>query len=498
MLLNILLEQAAHELGLAPPSLPWNMRQKTLWVFCQPLPGSNSCALVAPRAFLSGWAFKSCIEENDADFVCTENVQALDSTRMFSSAAAFMTESLPLDNKQSAARLILLRQAWPSRRFELPHNTPRWLWDTLHLAGLPVEDISLTLPPDWHRAPGIMQLWAILQEHYRLAEVAGSENGIPSLRFMRRTDRKNKILVHRSGQTIEVLEAATAEVKPGTIQVWLKAGEQILELLCSKAMTKVEIDWEDHPEPREWGIFLFLQTRLGKHLWNLCTNQADLPELDAVLDDIMIHGLPIPNDAILSSLSLLGTSKSGQRPHPELLEREFTKVFGPVPELPTDFSSPLSDKPRTRRKKSSATARIVEKVFLDGVPRFPEHYLMHLYRPEQACYELNGPLEITETFFDHVTLRTKDREQTIRVSGRITAEALVLVSYSGSSKVLLPTDEDLLEGLVQRYRADLKRLWDNLARECRRVEPQRQAAVRLARKIWRQQGLPPAVFQNNG
>ena len=131
---------------------------------------------------------------------------------------------------------------------------------------------------------------------------------------------------------------------------------------------------------------------------------------------------------------------------------------------------------------------------MDGIPRFPEDYLMHLYRPEKVCYELSGPLEIGETFFGKVSLQTKDGEHKIEVSGRLNAEALVLASYTGAAKVSLPTDNDLLEELVKNYRSDLGRLWDSLNRECRRAEPQRQAAIKLARKIWQQQGLPPTAI----
>jgi predicted nucleotidyltransferase len=137
---------------------------------------------------------------------------------------------------------------------------------------------------------------------------------------------------------------------------------------------------------------------------------------------------------------------------------------------------------------------ITRTVFVDGVPQFPEHYLMDIYRPELIHYNLHGPLEVAEQFFDRISLRTFESDHRIEVSGKPAAEALILVSHAERSGVDLPKDEGLLEELLEKYRADLKRLWNNLVKECRLEEPHRQAAIRLARRIWRQQGLPPGDF----
>ena len=63
--------------------------------------------------------------------------------------------------------------------------------------------------------------------------------------------------------------------------------------------------------------------------------------------------------------------------------------------------------------------------------------------------------------------------------------------YAEEAKVSLPEDESILEELGLHYRSDLDRLWDNLVRECRLFEPHRQAAIKLAKRIWQRQGLPP-------
>ena len=78
------------------------------------------------------------------------------------------------------------------------------------------------------------------------------------------------------------------------------------------------------------------------------------------------------------------------------------------------------------------------------------------------------------------------------------ADALILASYSDQTQISLPEDEQLLAEIVQKYRSDLQGLHDNLMRECRRFEPHRQLAIRLAGRIWQQHGLPPEKVYKPG
>jgi len=202
-------------------------------------------------------------------------------------------------------------------------------------------------------------------------------------------------------------------------------------------------------------------------------------------------GVPIPNEIILSDLRLIGTSSTLTVPEQELLEGEFASIFGATPNLPESSVNIISDTPKIRRKSNAQANQITSKIFLDGIPNFPEHYLMHIYRPTLTHYDLRGPVEITEEFFERISLRTVGQAHILEVSGKIVAEALILASYAGKETVSLPEEESILEEIVLHYRSDLERLWDNLIRECRRFEPHRQVAIKLARRIWKQQGLPP-------
>jgi hypothetical protein len=278
---------------------------------------------------------------------------------------------------------------------------------------------------------------------------------------------------------------------PGTTQIWLLADESVVELLCSKKIGGVRPDWADESEPLTWGAYLFLQTQLGKYLWHLCSNQTSLPEIDELPQAVRNYGLPLPGREILADLCLIGLPETEMVPEPDLLEREFTNIFGPTPVLTESATHDVTDGSKSRRRSSATPKEIASKVFEDGIPRFPEHYLMDLYRPEVTEYTLHGVLEVTEEFFDKISLRTVAKDHTLEVSGKLIAEALVLASYTDQEQVSLPDDELILAEIVQQYRSDLVRLHDNLMRACRRFEPHRQQAVKLAGRIWHQQNLPP-------
>ena len=203
-------------------------------------------------------------------------------------------------------------------------------------------------------------------------------------------------------------------------------------------MTGIATPCPEEPESLAWGLFLFIRTRLGRYLWGLCSDQSDLPDFKNTTTAVLDFGVPVPNEIVLSDLGLIGSPDTQDVPEPETLEREFTSIFGPIPELPESPAHIATKRSRARRKSRAPSEQIAAKVFQDGIPRFPEHYLMHIYRPELAHYVLCGPLEIAEEFFDRISLRTINQNHTIEVSGKTIAEALILASYTGKENVSLP------------------------------------------------------------
>ncbi|MCK5669047.1 MAG: hypothetical protein KAI15_08170, partial [Gammaproteobacteria bacterium] len=419
----LLLDEAARSFDLDSSRLPWSADEVSLCVSCQPPQSVDSCSLIAPRAYLAGLAFKKSLQKQTAANIYAESLQSLNTEKHLASAIAMLKDTQQLNRKDRDANLILLRQVWPTRRFDLPREAPVWLWDALYLVGLISDELSLTLPQGWHRAPGILTLWAILTERYRLTEIFISETGVQSLHFIRTTDKVTSVHVHRNSQKVEIPCEIMAQQKPGTTQVWLKASEPVVALLCNKALTVGGNHWSGLPASQAWGAFVFLQTNLGKHLWALCSDQSALPEFDTVTEAILTFGVPIPNEIILSDLSLVGSADTLTVPEDELLEREFASIFGPTPNLPESSVHIIPDKQKIRRKSNAQVDQIASKIFLDGIPHFPEHYLMHIYRPVLTHYDLRGPVEIAEEFFERISLRTISQVHTLEVSGKIVAEA---------------------------------------------------------------------------
>ncbi|NJC88656.1 MAG: hypothetical protein FIB02_09020 [Desulfuromonas sp.] len=146
--------------------------------------------------------------------------------------------------------------------------------------------------------------------------------------------------------------------------------------------------------------------------------------------------------------------------------------------------------PRSRRTPPAPAEQIAARVFRDGLPRFPEHYLRRVDLPSLRSYLLPGPLQIDSHFFDRIRLTGPDGTA-VDSDNPADAEALLLASRDGRLRVDLPTDPALTLRLIAAYREDLQRLWQDLVNECRRQQPAQKRALALARRLWRERGLPP-------
>ncbi len=126
-LVGLLLNEAAQRFGLEAPFLPWDTDKVELFVACQPPQSANDCSVIAPRAYLAGWAFKATFGRHQKNSVYAEALQTLATAHQLTSAVAVLQVPQPLARKDRDDRLIFFRQVWPSRRFDLPRNAPAWL-----------------------------------------------------------------------------------------------------------------------------------------------------------------------------------------------------------------------------------------------------------------------------------------------------------------------------------------------------------------------------------
>ncbi len=484
-LIELLLSEVAHRYGLTQPELPWSTGGRTLWVNTQPK-GTKHCSLIAPRAYLCGWALKSLLK-TDTDLVLEENLQAIPVNRQFADTVAVLNETAPADRNEREERLLLLRKAWPNRRFELSNRAPVWLWNALYLAGAATENLTLVLPESWHMASGVKVFWSALLERYHITDIFSDSEKRHILRLSQTATSSATVKIHRKDSFME-FSRENLPMQPGSVNFWLTADLEVIKFIREHNLLQADELWSD---TAQWGAYLFLQTSLGRYLWDLCSHQAEQPDPADISKSVAAYGIPFPDELSLSDLGLAGKYERGKLPEAETLERELAGIYGDLPILPDQAVRATSKQPKARRRHKTSTQEIINKVFLDGIPRFPEHYLMDIYRPAMEQHQLQGPLEFAEEFFDRISLRTLDGKQTMEVSGKTLADALIFASWSGENYVELPKDRTTLEHILFKYRTDLNRLWDKLTRECRRIEPHRIAAIKLAKTIWRQQGLPP-------
>lgn len=487
-LVDLFLAEVGHRYGLPTALLPWPVDDAQLWFNIQPPAHLSSGTLIAPRAYLAGWALKALFRSNTPELALLETVTEQPAIQPFAKAAAQCHNRCVPDRREREGLQISLRKAWPNRRFDLPNAAPTWLWQALYLAGITSGQLTLILPDNWHKTPGVSNLWAALLERFQLSDLAPYAPDSQVLHLEWRSGQPDQLRVHRHDGPFEVA-ATSRPCTPGATQIWLQADRQVLDQLHTLKLSVAEPAWTD---PLEWGAHLFLRTRLGQYLWGLCSDHAAVPELADLRKALLTHGMPLPDELILNDLSLAGSRIDRECPEQEVLDQELTGIIGVLPPIPhTDPKLPDERAPGGPRKQKISHEQIVRRVFIDGLPRFPEHYLMSVYRPELKRYQLNGPLEITGAFFDRFTLCDKDGQQSLEVSSRPVAEALALASWAGCEEVELPEDLALLEKILNAYRKDLQVLWEALTRECRRADPHRHSALKMARKIWKRQGLPP-------
>jgi hypothetical protein len=221
-------------------------------------------------------------------------------------------------------------------------------------------------------------------------------------------------------------------------------------------------------------------------LWSLLTERSALTHLQVQTDGrqtLMLVGHERAPDTIT-----IGLADGTTRQVPSL-EDDAAPIT--VAALATGAQKVGPPALRSRRKQPALAEKIAAKVFRDGLPCFPEHYLRRIDRPPLRTYLVPGPLQIVSHFFDHVQLTGPDGTS-LDSDNPVDAEALVLASRDGRARIELPTDPAITLRLTVAYRNDLRRLWQELLDECHRHYPVQRKATAMAKRLWREHNLPPA------
>ncbi|MEJ2520120.1 MAG: epoxyqueuosine reductase QueH [Desulfuromonadales bacterium] len=466
-LIELLLEEVADRYGIESLEIIRRRAGNALWMNCLPPSPKDVGLLVAPRPILAGRVLLSTLSTTDDPMAYAEHWQSLQGGPDFAEVSAVLQTAGPIRRTEREARLVLLRQVWPNRRFEVPKEAPSWLWDALYLAGTPSEVLNLLLPEGWHRAAGLSGLWDALRERYQLTGLRIDQHSRQLLQWSANVAEKASLTLDRQADGHQI-SLPWPDCKPATIQLLARASRAALNYLQKADMAPRDDTFGVWTPALTWGAYIFLQTRFGQYLWALCDCGASTPELDRIPRLVIDQGVPLPNETCLLDLSSTWSPESWPPHDAQALEEEFTNILGTAPNVRTSVEDQTDTAKRKQPRKRRPIEEIVQGVFVDGRPDFPAQYLMAFYRPETVTYAIDGPLEITATFFDRITLQNGQTNRTLDVNGRLAAEALVLASHAGARQVKLPQDEAILASIVEKYRQELRSLWDQLIRECRR------------------------------
>ena len=333
----------------------------------------------------------------------------------------------------------------------------------------------------------------LLREEFTLVEVTLTGAGGLHLELVkaRRPEQGTRFLRTAGERTLPWRELVAGHRALLTLALTLDDG--LFALLESGRLAIPTPD--DWPADRGTEVFLFSRSTLGRHLWSIVAGDRPLPEVGTLCECARRFGLPLPGREVLDQLRLLDWHRGRPLPATELLDQAVERWLGSTrPASDTGDVPPASPAPPRPAPPSAALlARIVARVFVDGIPRFPEHYLYDHYRPELVDYRMTPPLALREEFFGHFTLVDSD-DKTLIVDGEETAQALLLAAAGGRREVALPRERALTEAILARYRADLRALRGKLIQACHAAIPQAATADRMVEKLWRDQNLPPASF----
>jgi hypothetical protein len=390
----------------------------------------------------------------------------------------------------------LLRTSWPTRRFGLSPRAPAWAWEFLHLLGLATEGatIELRLPDRWLSTDFGRLLIELIKEQFTLDQLADDQQGWLCLRLFKDL-RPGHLTTFRqsNGASRQVSWQRLRAAHPSLLILAWTLPDELFGLLDDG---RLALPADEHWKPRrEPALYLYTRSTLGRFLWQMVSGGRSLPQRRYLRKDLLQAGLPIPEVPALGPLRQLADSAGQTLPSLQEIDRELARWLGKSVSLTGLSGEPGSRPdlagPPSPTDQSGLAEEIAVQIFVDGLPRFPEHYLFDYYRPQLADYHFNAPLVLAGQFFETVELH--DRQGLVlQIEGRETARALLLAAASatGDRHVQLPTDSEILTAILDRYLADLDTLRHNLLRETHRRLSDPQAALALAEKIWTGHGLP--------
>ncbi len=377
----------------------------------------------------------------------------------------------------------LLRLSWPNHRLSLSAHTPVWVWHFLHLCGLASAGsrLELVVPKGWLSEKYGEQIPPLLAGKLHFEQISEINEDRLLCRLVPTSEDAVTTVITASGNTRQ-LQLDRAEFFRSRVRLALEVPDDVFVLLDAGELRLY--DSEQAARLSADGLRNYLHSTLGISLWRLLSPGRPVPDRSRQAAESARAGLPLPKEATLAALGKL-KMRQGEIT-PAELDQELAVWLGATSPLHT------GERRASRASARGATADSLEKFYrkcsAEEIPRFPDNYIYHVPSGERVGYSLNGPLRITGSFFDEITL-TDRRKEELKVNGIIQAEALVFASANSSGQIELPADRTETAVILGRYVSDLKRLRQAYYRHAVTLLADEDIVDRVE-EIWKRGNLP--------
>ncbi|AMV72995.1 hypothetical protein [Desulfuromonas sp. DDH964] len=412
---------------------------------------------------------------------------------------AALTSPTTLPARERAALQAGLRISWPTRRFRLPPDLPRWGWELLHLAGLAAREgkLRLKVPGDWLSAPFADVLLDTLREDFSIGEIRRISAHQMEIDLCKDGGADSTCLVN-PGRDNRYLEGELSRKAPALF--WALALDLPDPVWTLFENGHLHLDPSGNsPQDLEAGVNLFVASSLGRLLWQVAGNNQPLPGPRRFAATWGKRPFPLPNRDILTLLQRLAEEHPAT-PSTAEIDAELAPWFalplsatGRVANHQEPMATAAAATPTPTLDLADLSNTLYREVFSDGLPLFPEHYLFDHFRPELQEYRLSLPLQRGEPFFGRVVLTGADGDS-FEVSSELAAQAVELAAAAGREVVLLPADPLILQNILGRYLQDLQTLHEALLRRAHLLLTNPRQARAVAGKLWERLPLPPPEF----
>ncbi|WP_148896069.1 hypothetical protein [Geothermobacter ehrlichii] len=490
-LLLAALKQLTPDLApLAPPGPGPQNRPTGRWLAVQPLAlaGDPPDALVADAPLAAWHTLCAWLEQRPAAAICVNRLEELPPQQRYERITAVLTDRSVPDSRLRGNKQAQLRLSWPSRRFRLAPTAPAWSYDFIHLLGLaaPAGELQLQLPDSLLQPTIGRPLWELVCSEFCCREMR-LEDGNISLRLQRIPDEETVCQLENGTIRRDLDWNLLRQRSLRYLACALDWPDPLFAMLCQNELRLTE----EAPPPAElWREqILFWHSSWGRNLAAWCGfNPA---RARSVFAEGRAKDLPpvYPTPERLQALRNVAWQPDSELPPARELDEELAFWLGERladPDLPRPNRTVRENAPAPARQGQLAET-IRERILIDGLPLFPEHYLYDHYRPALKSWRFSGPLKEKERFFSSIELQGPDGES-IRTDCEPLAGCLLLASARRQS-VELPTDPQVAADILQRYLHDLARLRRELLRQCRLEAA--AAPDRLVNRLWREWGFPP-------